>query len=151
MNEPLRLKPNQRMSLNYQKLTRLFSLLAESYRNAETFLKHTPGEAVSHECIRSQVQRQGSNILKEEKHFFDTQIEDALKPDTISTPIIPSSEILYLEVDGTMIHLPCEKKKKAGLKLAILHKGKEKRYPHGATDAKKLKEKIAYTGLLPGE
>ena len=51
-----------------------------------------------------------------------------------------------------MIHLQCEnKKKKAELKLVILHKGKAKRYPHGATDAQKLKEKIAYTGLIPGD
>ena len=133
--------PNQRMSIHYQKLTGLFSFLAESYRSAETFLKHTLGEAVSHECIRSQVQRQGSNILKEEEeHFFDTQLQDALKSDRASIPARPSSEPLYLEVDGTMIHLQCEDKKKAELKLTILHKGKEKRYPHGATDAKKLKE-----------
>ena len=134
------------MSLNYQKLAGLFSLLAESYRNAEVFLKHTLGEAVSHECIRSQVQRQGSNILKEEEHFFDSQLQDALKSDRVSIPNRPSSEPLYLEIGGTIIHLQCEDKKKTELKFAILYKGKEKRYPHGVTDAKKLKEKIAYTG-----
>ena len=35
--------------------------------------------------------------------------------------------------------------------MAILPKGKEKRYPTGASEAKKLKEKWAYAGLGPGE
>ena len=49
-----------------------------------------------------------------------------------------------------MIHLQKQKKNKAELKLAIIHKGKEKRYPAGNSDAKKLKDKLAYAGLGPG-
>ena len=60
LDETLDLKPNQRMSTHYQKLAGLFSYLAGSYRNAETFLKHTLGDTVSHECMRRQVEIQGS-------------------------------------------------------------------------------------------
>lgn len=151
LDETLGLKPNQRMSTHYQRLTGLFSYLAGSYRNAEAFLKYTLGEAVSHECIRRQVQVQGSAILKEEENLFDSLLQEAIKPVTPFIPTTPSSEPLYLEVDGTMIHLQKQDKKKAELKLAIIHRGKEKRYPHGATDAKKLKNKLAHTGLLPGD
>ncbi len=151
LDEILELKPNQRMSTHYQRLTGLFSYLAGSFRNAETFLKHTLGEAVSHECMRRQVQVQGSTILKEEENLFDSLLQEAIKPITSFIPATPSSEPLYLEIDGTMIHLQKQDKKKAELKLAIIHRGKEKRYPDGVTDAKKLKDKLAHTGLLPGD
>jgi hypothetical protein len=54
-----------------------------------------------------------------------------------------------MEVDGTMIHLQKQQKKKAELRLAIIHKGKEKRYPTGNSDARKLKDILAYAGLGP--
>lgn len=54
-------------------------------------------------------------------------------------------------MDSTLIHLQKQKKKKAELKLAILHKGKEKRYPAGTSSAKKLKDKLTYIGLPPGD
>lgn len=57
--EELNLKPHQRMSLNYQKISGLFSFLASSYRKAEEFLEHSLGDSVSFECIRQQVQCQG--------------------------------------------------------------------------------------------
>ncbi len=44
LDETLDLKPNQRMSIPYQKIAGLFSYLAGSYRNAEAFLKYTLGE-----------------------------------------------------------------------------------------------------------
>jgi len=37
------------------------------------------------------------------------------------------------------------------LKLAILHKGKEKRYASGTSEAKKLKYRWAYASLSPGD
>ncbi len=61
------------------------------------------------------------------------------------------SDPLYLEVDGTMIHLQQQTKKKAELKLAIIPRGKEKRYPTGSSDAQKLKDKFAYAGLGPAD
>lgn len=48
-----------------------------------------------------------------------------------------SSDAIYLEVGWTLINL----QKKAEPKPAILHKGKEKRCPDGANDAKKLKNR----------
>jgi hypothetical protein len=148
LDEKLGLKPNQRMSSHYQKITGLFSFLAGSYRNAQRFLEYCYGDSVSFECIRQQVQLQGTQIQQQEEYAFNQNLEEALKS-TTPTPV--KSEPVYLEVDGTMIHLQRQKKKKAELKLAIIHKGKEKRYPAGNSDARKLKDKLAYAGLGPAD
>jgi hypothetical protein len=148
LDETLKLKPNQRMSTHYQKVTGLFSFLAGSYRNAQRFLEYCYGDSVSFECIRQQVQLQGTQIQQQEEYAFNQNLEEALKS-TTPTPV--KSEPVYLEVDGTMIHLQRQKKKKAELKLAIIHKGKEKRYPAGNSDARKLKDKLAYAGLGPAD
>jgi hypothetical protein len=150
LDETLKLKPNQRMSTHYQKLTGLFSFLAGSYRNAQRFLEYCYGDSSSFECIRRQVQHQGSQIQQQEEYAFDQELEEVLNK-TPKTPTTPSKEPLYLEVDGTMIHLQKQQKKKAELKLAIIHKGKEKRYLTGTSDAKKLKDKLAYAGLGPAD
>jgi hypothetical protein len=149
LDETLGLKPNQRMSSYYQKITGLFSFLAGSYRNAQRFLQYCYGDSVSFEAIRQQVQLQGTQIQKQEEYAFDQNLTEALKPTTLN-PNKSTGETLYLELDGTMIHLQKQTKKKTELKLAIIHKGKEKRYPSGSSDAKKLKDKLAYTGLGPG-
>jgi hypothetical protein len=147
LDETLGLKPNQRMSTRYQKITGLFSFLAGSYRNAQRFLEYCYGDCPSFECIRQQVQLQGTQIQQQEEYAFDQNLDKALKLNP--TPV--QSDPIYLEIDGTMIHLQKQKKKKAELKLAIIHKGKEKRYPAGTSDAKKLKDKLAYAGLGPAD
>ncbi len=147
LDEKLGLTPNQRMSTHYQKITGLFSFLAGSYRNAQRFLEYCYGDSVSFECMRRQVQSQGTSIQQLEEYAFDQQLEETLK----STSIPVQSDPIYLEVDGTMIHLQKQTKKKAELKLAIIHKGKEKRYPLGSSDARKLKDKLAYAGLGPAD
>ena len=146
LDETLGLKPNQRMSTHYQKISGLFCFLAGSYRNAQRFLKYCYGDSVSFECMRQQVQSQGMRIQQQEEYAFDQNLDKALK----STSIPVQSDPIYLEVDGTIIHLQKQTKKKAELKLAIIHKGKEKRYPNGGSDAKKLKDKSAYAGLGSG-
>jgi hypothetical protein len=148
LDEALGLKPNQRMSTHYKKITGLFSFIAGSYRNAQRFLEYCYGDSVSFECIRQQVQCQGTQIQKQKEYAFDQNLEEALKSTITSTLV--KSDPLYLEVDGTMIHLQKQKKKKAELKLAIIHRGKEKRYPAGNSNAKKLKDKLAYAGLCSG-
>lgn len=150
LDETLGINPNQRTSLGYQKMAGLFSFLAGSYRKAEEFLNYSFSDSVSFECIRRQVQRQGEKIQEEEEATFRQTLEEVLKGTTI-TPSKPSADPFYLEVDGTMIHLQKQEMRQAELKLAILHKGKEKRYPAGTSEAKKLKEKWAYAGLGPGE
>ena len=137
------------MSTHYQKITGLFSFIAGSYRNAQRFLEYCYGDSVSFECIRQQVQCQGTQIQKQGEYAFEQNLEEALKSTITSTLV--KSDPLYLEVDGTMIHLQKQKKKKAELKLAIIHKGKEKRYPAGNSNAKKLKDKLAYAGLGPAD
>ena len=103
LDETLGLKPNQRMSTHYQKITGLFSFLAGSYRNAQSFLEYCYGDSVSFEAIRQQVQLQGTRIQKQEEYAFDQNLTEALKSTITSTPF--KSDPLYLEVDGTMIHL----------------------------------------------
>lgn len=96
------------------------------------------------------MQLQGSQIQKEEEYTFDYNLQEALKKTPVK-PITTSKKTLYLEVDGTIIHLQKQKKKKAELKLTILHKAKERRYLSGASQAKKIKDRWAYTGLCPGD
>lgn len=55
LDEEIGLNPNQRMSTHYQKITRLFSFIAGSYRNAQRFLGYCYGDSVSFESIRRQV------------------------------------------------------------------------------------------------
>jgi hypothetical protein len=147
LDEEIGLNPNQRMSTHYQKIASLFSFIAGSYRNAQRFLEYCYGDSVSFEAIRQQVQSQGTHIQQQEEYAFDRNLDEALK--STSTPV--QSDPIYLEIDGTMIHLQKQKKKKAELKLAIIHKGKEKRYPSGNSDAKKLKDRLAYAGLGPAD
>jgi hypothetical protein len=150
LDETLGLKPNQRMSTPYQKITGLFSFAAGSYRNAQRFLEYCYGDSVSFEAIRQQVQLQGTQIQQQEAYAFDQNLTEALKPSSLNpNQLVP--ETLYLEVDGTMINLQKQTKKKAELKLAILHRGKVKRYPSGNSDAQKLKDKFAYAGLGPAD
>lgn len=111
LDEKLGLKSNQRMSTPYQKITGLFSFTAGSYRNAQRFLEYCYGDSVSFETIRQQVQRQGSQIQRQEADAFDQQLEETLRPTTTFTPKASSGETLYLEVDGTMIHLQQQKRK----------------------------------------
>ena len=146
LDETLGLILNRRMSTPYQKITGLFSFIAGSYRNAQRFLEYCYGDSVSFECIRQQVQSQGRCIQQLEEYAFGQQLDEALK--STSTPV--QSDPIYLEIDGTMIHLQKQTKKRAELKLAIIHKGKEKRYPLGNYPARKLKGKLAYASLGPG-
>jgi len=150
LDETLGLKPNQRMSSPYQKTTGLFSFLAGSYRNAQRFFEYCFGDSISFECIRQQVQHQGTQIQKQEEYTFDQKLTEVLKPTTL-TPNRSTGETLYLELDGTMIHLQKQQKKKAELKLAIIPRRKEKRYLPGSSEAKKLKDKLAYAGLGPAD
>ena len=77
--------------------------------------------------MRRQIQNQGGSILKEEERFFGVHLPTtrSLKIRYNIYPSYLSLEPLYLGVDDIMIHLQCEKKK-VELRLAILHKGKEK-------------------------
>ncbi len=61
------------------------------------------------------------------------------------------SRIVYIEVDGTDIHLQHEEKKRAELKLGIISKGKERRYKEGKSEAKKLQDKFTYTDIVSGD
>jgi len=108
--------------ITYQKTTRLFSFIAGSYRNAQEFLQHCFGDCLSFECIRQQVQLNGNQIQKEEEYAFDPKLEESLKK--IQKTSTLSKETLYLEADGTIIHLQKQKKKKVELKLTIIHNEK---------------------------
>ena len=80
---------------------------------------------------------------------YHQQLEKALKASTVK-PVTAQDKTIYLEADGTIIHLQQQEKKQAELKLAILHKGKERRYPYGTSEARKLKARWAYTSLCRG-
>ena len=76
--------------------------------------------------------------VKEEKDQIDREFIKALRQTEDELTKETEGGIVYLEVDGTNIHLQHEEKNKAEHKLGIISKGKERRYKQGKGEAKKL-------------
>jgi len=151
LDEKLGLTKNQRASKAYQKIEGLLAFVSGSYRKAEGLIREFYGYGPSFESIRGQVIRQGKKILKEEKEEIDKELIKALRPTEDELTQETERGIVYLEVDGTNIHLQQEEKTKAELKLGIISKGKERRYKGGLGEAKKLQDKFTYTSLASGD
>jgi hypothetical protein len=151
LDEKLSLEKNQWVSQAYQKIEGLLAFVSGSYRKAEELIREFYGDSPSFESIRGQAIRQGKKILKEEKEQIDRELIKALRQ--IEDELTQETErgIVYLEVDGTNIHLQQEEKTKAELKLGIISKGKERRYQKGLGEAKRLQDKFTYTGLVSGD
>jgi len=151
LDEKLGLTKNQRVSKAYQKIEGLLAFVSGSYRKAEELIREFYGDSPSFESVRQQTIRQGKKILKEEKDQIDQELIKALRQTEDELTKEADSRIVYLEVDGTGIHLQQEKKKRAELKLGIISKGKERRYKQGKGEAKKLQDKFTYTGIVQGD
>ena len=151
LDEKLSLEKNQRVSKLYEKIEGLLAFVSGSYRKAEELIREFYGDSPSFESIRGQVIRQGKKILKEEKEQIDRELIKALKQTEDELTKEADSGIIYLEVDGTNIHLQQEEKTKAELKLGIISKGKERRYQTGLGEAKKLQDKFTYAGITSGD
>jgi hypothetical protein len=151
LDEKLGLTKNQRVSKSYQKIEGLMAFVSGSYRKAEGLIQEFYGDSPSFESIRGQVIRQGEKILKEEKEEIDKELIRALRQTDDELTKEAGERIVYLEVDGTNIHLQNEEKKKGELKLGIISKGKERRYEKGSGEAKRLQDKFTYAGIAPGD
>ena len=151
LDEKLSLEKNQRVSQAYQKIEGLLALVSGSYRKAEELIQEFYGDSPSFESVRGQVIRQGKKILKEEKEQIDQELIKALKQTEDELTKETEIGIIYLEVDGTNIHLQHEEKTRGELKLGIISKGKERRYKTGLGEAKKLQDKFTYTGITSGD
>jgi len=117
----------------------------------KNFIREFYGDSPSFESVRPQTIREGKKILKEEKEEIDQELLKALRKTADELTKEADSRIVYIEVDGTNIHLQQEKKKKGELKLAIISKGKERRYKTGSGEAKKLQDKFTYAGIAPAD
>ena len=104
------------------------AFVGDSYRKAEGLIQEFYGDSPSFESVRGQVIRPGKKILKEEKEEIDKELLKALRQTEDELTKETERGIIYLEVDGTNIHLQQEEKTKAELKLGIISKGKERRY-----------------------
>jgi RNase P/RNase MRP subunit p29 len=151
LDEKLGIKKNQRISELYEKAEGYLAFISGSYRNSEDLMHRFYGGSRSFESIRGQVIRQGKKILKEEKEQIDQELIKALRQNEDELTKETKIGIIYLEVDGTNIHLQQEEKTKAELKLGIISKGKERRYKEGLGEAKRLQNKFTYTGLASGD
>ncbi|MCJ7789282.1 MAG: ISLre2 family transposase [Candidatus Atribacteria bacterium] len=151
LDEKLGIKKNQRISELGEKAEGYLAFISGSYRNSEDLMQRFYGDSRSFESIRGGVIRQGKKILKEEKEEIDQERIKALKQTEGELTKEADSGIIYLEVDGTNIHLQQEEKTKAELKLGIISKGKERRYQTGLGEAKKLQDKFTYTGIVSGD
>lgn len=151
LDEKLGLEKNQRASKSYQKIEGLMAFVSGSYRKAEGLIQEFYGDSPSFESIRGQVIRQGGKILKEEEEQIDQELIKALGQTDDELTKEAGERIVYLEVDGTNIHLQYEEKKRGELKLGIISKGKERRYEKGSDEAKRLQDKFTYAGIAPGD
>ena len=151
LDEKLNLEKNQRVSKLYEKIEGLLAFVSGSYRKAEGLIREFYGGSRSFESIRQGVIRQGKKILKEEKEEIDQERIKALRKTEDELTKEADSGIIYLEVDGTNIHLQQEEKTKAELKLGIISKGKERRYKTELGEAKKLQDKFTYAGIASGD
>ena len=151
LDERMGIKKNQRISELGEKAEGYLAFISGSYRNSEDLMQRFYGDSRSFESIRGGVIRQGKKILKEEQEQIDQELIKALsKTDEELTKEV-EGRIVYLEVDGTNIHLQHEEKKKGELKLGIISKGKERRYRTGKGEAKKLQDKFTYAGITSGD
>ena len=151
LDEKLGLTKNQRVSKAYQKIEGLLAFVSGSYRKAEELIREFYGDSPSFESVRQQTIRQGKKILKEEKDQIDRELIKALRQTEDGLTKEADNRIVYIEVDGTGIHLQYEKKKRAELKLGIISKGKERKYKQGKGEAKRLQDKFTYTGIVQGD
>jgi len=151
LDEKLSLEKNQRVSKLYEKIEGLLAFVSGSYRKAEGLIQEFYGDSPSFESVRQQVIRQGEKILKEEQERIDQELIKALRQTDDELTKEADGGIVYLEVDGTNIHLQHEEKKRAELKLGIISKGKESRYKTGKGEAKKLQDKFTYAGITSGD
>ena len=150
LDEKIGIKKNQRISELGEKADGYLAFISGSYRNSEDLMQRFYGDIRSFESIRGGVIRQEKKILKEEKEEIAQELIKALRQTEEGLTPERGDEIVYLEVDGTNIHLQHEKKKKGELKLGIISKGKERRYEKGSGEAKKLRDKFTYTGITSG-
>jgi hypothetical protein len=151
LDEKLSLEKNQRASKSYQKIAGLLAFVSGSYRKAEELIREFYGEGPSFESIRQQTIRQGKKILKEEKEEIGQELIKALRQTDDELTKEADGGIIYLEVDGTNIHLQHEEKTRGELKLGIISKGKERRYKTGSGEAKRLQDKFTYAGITSGD
>jgi len=101
------------------------------------------GDSRSFESIRGGVIRQGKKILKEEKEQIDQELIKTLRQTDDGLTPEDGGRIVYLEVDGTNVHLQHEEKTRGELKLGIISKGKG--------EDKKLQDKFTYAGIVSGD
>ncbi len=151
LDEKLSLEKNQRVSKLYEKIEGLLAFVSGSYRKAEGLIREFYGEGPSFESIRQQTIRQGKKIIKEEKEEIDQELIKALRKTDDELTKEADGGIIYLEVDGTNIHLQHEEKTRGELKLGIISKGKERRYKQGKGEAKRLQDKFTYAGITSGD
>ncbi|GAG99745.1 unnamed protein product, partial [marine sediment metagenome] len=151
LDEKLGIKKNQRISELCEKADGYLAFISGSYRNSEDLSQRFYGDSRSFESIRQGVIRQGKKILKEEKDQIDQELIRALRQKEDELTKETDSQIIYLEVDGTNIHLQHEEKTRGELKLAIISKGKERRYRTVKGEAKRLQDKFTYAGLTSGD
>jgi len=151
LDEKIGIKKNQRISELGEKAEGYLAFISGSYRNSEDLIQRFYGDSRSFESIRGGVIRQGKKILKEEKEQIDQELIKALRQTNDELTKEADGRIVYLEVDGTNIHLQHEEKKKGELKLGIISKGKERRYKTGKAETKKLQDKFTYAGITSGD
>ncbi len=151
LDEKLGLSKNQRVSESYQKIEGLLAFGGGSYRKAQELIQEFYGDGPSFESLRQQVIRQGKKILKEEKEEIDKELIKSLREKEDELTKEADNRIVYIEVDGTNIHLQNEEKKRGELKLGIISKGKESRYKTGKGEAKRLQDKFTYAGITSGD
>lgn len=118
LDEALGLKPRTQATPALENtVTELSSLMP--FRQAAEILEKISGGFLSHQMVWNVLQRKGASIEEEEKTLTKNLTENGELPHSQGKRV----PRLFVEADGTHIHLQREEKKNGELKLLVSHEG----------------------------
>jgi len=164
LEEKLRLKPNQRISLVRAKIEMFIASLT-TYRSTKENTELLTGYKRSHEAIRQSVIKEAGRIIAHEKYSIGKTKRMANEDGNTQK----SCDIAHLEADSAFIRLQRRRKRRGKLyklkvtrhrrrrrrsieiKLGIGYTDKVKRYKTGRGKSLKLKDKFTYASIDSGK
>lgn len=122
LDELLRVEKGRHLSPRMQEMVATLSTYIP-YRAAEELLSSLSSDAPSHTTFMKETRRLGEGYAQEQEEGAEALFLHGSLPETEGR----RAEILYLELDGTMVNLQGEERRRGELKLAIAHEGWDRR------------------------
>ncbi len=150
-DEKLGIKKGMEISPAREMLESEMGVICGSYRKASYMLNKYFICGRSHESVRHVVLREGEAMREHQEAEIENIRVEASKGELHPENTAP--EVAYVEVDGTGLKMQKSRTGKRGtrrgreVKLGIVYSGRERRYPTGNGQQKKLKDKHVYASL----